>query len=320
MQHKILNKILKKLDDPDLLTRLVHQLSFSELQSLLMVVYEEKRKSIRASDILEQYKSDPFLFPSGIDQRTQVEFDSIINSVLPKEYLSIELSPVSPLGCCSQTAGLSQNKVVSTIRKNEVCSDPTNMLALEASLRRKESKDIIRLAASCRALRTERIISKDSAAHFKIFSLCTAGRDTGSYNFEKEMLKELLLLYMKIFRELYNQGYNYSGIRIIVKCKNQMILDAFDRSSFENSLSASNTDIEFEVDKEENWNYYGCIRFQIFIFDSEAEYLIVDGGDTDWTQKILNNKKERYFISGLGSERFMMLFKPQLKEDTNGHV
>lgn len=310
MKDKILNKILKKLNDPDLPYKLVNRLSFSELQSLLMIVYEEKRKAIKINDIVNQYKNDPFLIPSGIEQRIQNTFDSIINNALPKNYLSIELSPVSPLGSCSQVADISQNRIVSTIRRNEVCSDPTNILALEASLRRKATDDDIRLATSHRVIRTERIISKDSVSHFRIYSLCVAGKDKGNFIFEREMLQELLLVYIKLFHELYEHGYHYSKIRVNIKCKDQRVFDAFDISSLKNKLNNSNTIMEILSDKEENWNYYTNIRFQIHISDAENEHFIVDGGDTDWTQKILNNRKERYFTSGFGSERFMMLFQP----------
>ena len=311
MQNKILSKILKKLNDPDLHDKLVNQLSFSDLQSLLMIVLDEKRKAIKIKDILDQYKNDPFLIPSGIEQRIQNTLDSIIYSALPKEYASIELSPVSPLGCCSQVADISQNKIISTVRKNEVCADPTNILALEASLRRKATNNIIRLATSHRVIRTERIISKDSVSHFRVFSLCIAGKDEGNLSFEKEMLKELILIYLKIFKELYKHGYHYSKIRITVKCEDQRVLDAFDISYFNKKIDNPDTLIEFSIDEKENWSYYRSIRFQINIFDTENEYFIVDGGFTDWTQKILNNKKERFLTSGMGSERYMMLFQPE---------
>jgi hypothetical protein len=37
------------------------------------------------------------------------------------------------------------------------------------------------------------------------------------------------------------------------------------------------------------------------------EQEIVDGGDVNWTQKLLNNAKERLVISGCGSERLCQL-------------
>lgn len=310
MQDKILKKILKKLNDPDLLDKLVNQLSFSELQSLLMIAFNEKRKSIKIKDMLDQYKKDPYLFPSGVEQGLQIEFDSIISNALPKEFTTIELSPVSPLGSCSQIAGISQNKIISTIRKNEVSSDPTNILALEASLRRKETNKTIRLSTSQRVLRSERVVSKDTVAHFRVYALCIAGKDKGNLGFEIETCQELILLYIKVLQELNNNGYQYLNIKVIVKCNDRAVLDALESCPLKKKLNEVNTIINYKLDEKENWNYYRNIRFQINVTDNEGEYFIVDGGDTDWTQQILSNKKERFFISGFGSERFMMIFKP----------
>jgi hypothetical protein len=36
--------------------------------------------------------------------------------------------------------------------------------------------------------------------------------------------------------------------------------------------------------------------------------LLTDGGFTDWTAQLLNNKKERLLISGLGPERLVSQF------------
>ncbi len=49
--------------------------------------------------------------------------------------------------------------------------------------------------------------------------------------------------------------------------------------------------------------------FKIFASPSPSrEHELVDGGDVNWTQKLLNNAKERLVISGCGSERLCELF------------
>jgi hypothetical protein len=51
--------------------------------------------------------------------------------------------------------------------------------------------------------------------------------------------------------------------------------------------------------------------FKIYATDSTGkERELVDGGDVNWTQKLLNNAKERLIISGCGSERLCELFEP----------
>ena len=39
-----------------------------------------------------------------------------------------------------------------------------------------------------------------------------------------------------------------------------------------------------------------------------AEFFLADGGFTDWTRRLLSDRKERLLISGLGSERFILCF------------
>jgi hypothetical protein len=37
--------------------------------------------------------------------------------------------------------------------------------------------------------------------------------------------------------------------------------------------------------------------------------LLIDGGLADWTQQLMNNRKERLMTSGLGSERLCACFR-----------
>ena len=40
-----------------------------------------------------------------------------------------------------------------------------------------------------------------------------------------------------------------------------------------------------------------------------TEHELADGGFTNWTQKLLSDKKERLLISGMGTERIHALFR-----------
>ena len=53
--------------------------------------------------------------------------------------------------------------------------------------------------------------------------------------------------------------------------------------------------------------YYSGLAFQIYAQTTHEELFLVDGGEVNWTQKLLVNAKERLVISGLGSERVLML-------------
>jgi hypothetical protein len=57
--------------------------------------------------------------------------------------------------------------------------------------------------------------------------------------------------------------------------------------------------------------YYRELRFKVYASPAgEQEIELVDGGGTDWTQKLLNNAKERLVTSGIGSERLCERFVP----------
>jgi hypothetical protein len=43
-------------------------------------------------------------------------------------------------------------------------------------------------------------------------------------------------------------------------------------------------------------------------YQVNGEYLLVDGGFSTWIQQLLSNQKERFLISGLGSERVCSVF------------
>jgi hypothetical protein len=70
-------------------------------------------------------------------------------------------------------------------------------------------------------------------------------------------------------------------------------------------------DIGLEKAKTGETEYYRHLRFHVYASPPRGhEMELVDGGDTDWTQKLLNNAKERLVISGIGSERLCEKFKP----------
>lgn len=49
-------------------------------------------------------------------------------------------------------------------------------------------------------------------------------------------------------------------------------------------------------------DYYYPLRFQTYLITGESEINLADGGVVDWTQKLLSNKRQRFFISANGLE------------------
>ncbi|MBN2509031.1 MAG: hypothetical protein JXB03_02100 [Spirochaetales bacterium] len=249
------------------------------------------------------------MFPSVIPQKDQSALDVLLFECLPKGTQTIELSPAAPLGSCSVLAGFSQSRVLSTIRKNEVAADPTNFLALEAALRRKNTKDIMRLATSQRVLRSERVQEKGTFSHFKLFSLCIAGKDSGSRSFERLAVDELIHFYNSVIERLKGIGYRFGDAHITLSYRSADIAPFFADVIESATNNCKNVTVQAEVNEDGNWAYYKDIRLKLFISDGTQEWFIADGGDVRWMEILCNNKKERFFTSGMGTERILSVFR-----------
>lgn len=318
MQDKILERILNTADTPDLLDILTNRLSLSDLQSLLLEVYRRRAANITPSDLLQQYERNRFATPSQVSPQRLLEFDSLAYSLLPPGFEVLELSPVCPLGTNSVVATVNQNKVLTTIRNTEVTADVTNVMALECAKRRREfsakgipAHQVIKLCGSHRLLRTQGMSGPATFPHFRILGLCTAGRDTGSYQFEIESLKEHLEFYFRLFDAANRVGFAIANnVRVTLTAFDQLRYNTLQTSILE-KLAAKypRISIAFDQQRETGRGYYQSAGFHIYACDSSGtEYFLVDGGFTDWTQQLLNNKKERLLISGIGSERFVFCF------------
>jgi len=317
MNNKILNRILKKSRQPELLEVLTKRLSLTDLQSLLLEVYQEKTQLLTPKDLVSQYSQNRFVKPVQIDPRKILKFDQFAYSLLPDDFSIVELSPVSPLGSNSVLAPISQKNTVCTIRNTEVCSDPTSVLALECALRRKNLYSEnprrikrIKLCTSSRVLRAQAFNEPVAFAHFRILALCTAGRDHGSFTFEIESLKEQINYYLDLLTKAETIQFDLKKIRILFLIYNLDFLNNF-KNQILQPLKSLHPKIQFDVDTDNNSGreYYSLLRFQIFAQDiSGEEYFLIDGGFTNWTQQLLSNKKERLLTSGMGSERFIYCF------------
>jgi hypothetical protein len=83
------------------------------------------------------------------------------------------------------------------------------------------------------------------------------------------------------------------------------------RSGVVDKLQSSHNDVRigFDQNRKQGLRYYSALCFKIFATPPAGrEHELVDGGDVNWTQKLLNNAKERLIISGCGSERLCELF------------
>jgi hypothetical protein len=198
-----------------------------------------------------------------------------------------------------------------------VVADPTNVLALECAVRRRElirsqstRATPVRLAASHRVIRAQRYHSPAAKHHFRLFSLCTAGRTTGGLDFESRALSEHIAFYLESLQAFLGPRVPLGvSIADLAGDKQHKVALPVLIESLQESFPG--VGIGSDEGPKDGGDYYRGFRFHVSATAASGEELeLVDGGDTDWTQKLLNNAKERLVISGIGTERVCDNFVP----------
>ena len=303
----ILHRIEREAGVPGLVEVLAERLAPADLSSLLLEVFRRRAAARAPSDLLADHTENRFCRPSVVDARVLAEWDRVAFAALPPDFDVIELSPLAPLGACSVVATVNQNKVVSATRGVEVVADGTNVLALECALRRRgkqrqNGRAATKLAASIRAVRAQQLGGARSFAHFRLLNLCSAGRDAGTSHFVSDALTEHVGIQLRALR-------TFLGDQMPLRVA---LTDVGTHESREpwterviGALHHDHPDAEVLVDqaRQSGRGYYRTACFKVYGRVGDEWIDIGDGGDVDWTARLLSDRRERLFISGVGSER-----------------
>ena len=307
MSSLIVKKILKKIGQTELLEDLA-KLSGTELNTLLLEVFDQYTGDITPSELLKLYQLNRFVKPSDLPvlELRRMELD-ILEIFSRHSFRLLDLSPVAILGACSIVAPVSQKKVVSALRGTEVLSDATNSIALYISHLKKnkiwvpqKQEDKLRFGAIQRHLRSQAIRGKGLTPHFKIGCLVTSGTDSGNYAFEREAMREQ----MAIMKELYQKYYKVDNLYYRFICRNGYSDSRQFAHELKMHINQHNPEYNIEIDSnpEKEIEYYEGIQFKVLIGVNGRTYEIADGGFVNWTQQFLQNRKERMLICGFGFE------------------
>lgn len=303
MPGKIANKIAQRTGNDKLIELLAEQLSGADCNSLLLEVFARRAKQLTAPELLKQYEKNRFVQPAETDFIRLMEQSVVtLKKLQGHGFIPLQMSPLSQLGASSVVATVDQDKVVSALRNCEVLSDATNALALYICSQKKKQKqssssEHIKHCTVQRHVRAQQFKIKGFSPHFTIGCLVSAGSDTGNFAFEKKALGDHFNALSDLLATVFNtgkvrfrlqrrEGYPVHFIPVVL----EYIHKCF-------------PDMEVTVDEQpgEN-NYYRGIQFKTDITVQQRHFEIADGGFVDWTQKLLNNKKERFFIAGFGLE------------------
>ena len=205
-------------------------------------------------------------------------------------------------------ATVDQKKVLTALRGTEVQADPTNAIALHyASLRKKGKLDskTYNYSNISRVIRTQVFDNPNLTPHFSLLALISCGRDTGSFNFEKEELLKHLTTSYEICKSYGVEKIWYE----IIPCKGYDSQSPLITETV-SYIRGKNSNIKVSVvEPQHDNNYYHGFRIkqQIVIGGNTIE--IADGGLLDWTGQLLTNKKERMMTFGLGIQVLYQLIK-----------
>lgn len=304
------DRILARLGLQEAFTTLAERVSGSELTTLLMELMRRRAKRMTVREMVERYEADRFtgVAPVGYASLRRVE-EAAIAAALSRGFEACVLSPLAPFGVHSAIATVDQNKVVTTIRGNEVAADPTNVLALEAAVRRRallrvapKSAEVVRLVAAQRVVRAQQLPpGARYFAHFHIAGMVSAGRDTGNRELEAAALVEHLQAHADCALAL---GAEHVRVALTdFTGANGAALDRA-RARFERD---PHIECSLTSDRTSGAGYYQGLCFKTHATFGGEALEIGDGGVVDWTQQLVGSEKERCFISGLGLDRMATL-------------
>ena len=281
---------------------LEHGLSPTDLQTLLLAVARTRASAITPARLTRRWGEDAFVQPATSDPRAVWKTEARLWELLPLNFTGVDLSPLTPFGTCSAVAPVDQNLVVTTVRSSEVVSDPTNVLAIEAARRRRDTpSDPVHLAACHRVVRAQRFRGPGQLQHFRLFALVSSGRDRGSGSTEAGMLIEHIRFWARALGDLLPDRQaviEFSGFDspVVVERFHDTVLPAL-------GTVPRTVVIEDHPERQRARGYYSAGAVRVTVDASGEQTEIGDGGFTTWTAHLTADAKERCLISCVATER-----------------
>jgi hypothetical protein len=298
-----LTRLLPEIGGIEVVDRL-SALSGSDFTSVMLEVVARRAARESPASVLRRYRGDRFVRPGSTSWWSIRRAEDLLLRGLPEDVDVLTLAPLVPLGAHSALGTVSQDKIVTAVRSCEVAADPTNALALEAATRRTRAMDrTVRLAAVQRVVRAQQFAGAGNFAHFSLLGLVTAGRDEGSYRFERRALAEHLSYAARV---LTAAGLPEIQVALTPLSEAGKLILA----SITEELSPVPVEIVEDPDRISGRGYYCDLSFKLSARISGELEELGDGGFTDWTRKLVASNKERLLISGLGIDRLATLIRP----------
>lgn len=298
----------------------------------MLHVFERRTARMEPVELLRRFEEKRTSRPLRADARRLHRAEGeLLDSA--SEFEAIALGPALPLGATRVLGGIHPNNVLSALRGLEVQADPSVWLALEAARRRRsDRKTPVDLCASQRVIRMQPLPVPDLLPHFQLFA-CLSARRGGSV---LEVLRRHASIYLRLLRGLptvlevsdprrvrgllLQHGVEVSGQfkahdiegskrylaeRGIALPRGRGLLPELEQHVLE-PLEREFPGVEMVVDlgRTEGLGYYSGPVLRILAGDPLIH--LVDGGQLDWTARLLCDRAEWMFSSGIGVDRLAM--------------
>jgi hypothetical protein len=311
MGSPIARRVAREVGVPDLLERLA-RVPPSDLQSLLLELTRLRAARRRLPDVVAQYGRDPTvragrIHPAALGRLVVAGFDSAAG------YEALDLAPVEPLGVNSLLTAIDQNSILGTVRATEV------------------------IAAAHRALR-QQAFEPPAPQHFRLFALVTGARTHPDHRSEVEAIGEHVQTHLALVTAARDLGAAIG--RTVVRLSDTAIHTAAARAGAAVTADAPTprdaippdlarrlgrrlrrlelaaaklapiaaafeSEVRIDLTRTDGVAYYDGLQLRIDA-DCEGEHPeLADGGSVDWASRLLSDRREHLFTSGIGLERLL---------------
>ena len=300
MTDEIVRRIEREAGVPGL-SGLLASMPGADFRSLLLDVARRRSAERTPADLMADRGRDGTVAAAPTDARLLRRAEALALDAA-EGFEALELSPVCPAGLNTVLGRIGQDNVLATVRGSEVMADPTAALALEAAVRRRAGDATVRLATTHRVLRLQPLSGEGIVLrHFRLLALVTAGPSEPGNAFETGALVEHAGVHIRLLRRT-----QASEIRVTVSdaARTAVTERALERlaDAYPDVLVAS------DPEREHGVGYYAGAMLNVTAYTPSGDAVdLGDGGETDWTARLLQNRKERLYTSGIGLDRLVSL-------------
>jgi hypothetical protein len=306
----IIARVEREAGVPGLAAVLAERLSPTDLHSLLLEVTARRSGRRTPADVLADRRRDDALAPAHADARVLY---AIVQVALEAAgaFEAVELSPICPQGLNTVLGRVDQKNVLATVRGSEVLADPTSALALECALRRRAGADAVRLCSIARVLRMQPF-APGLRNHFTLCGLASAGRSEPDHGFELAALVDHLTAHLTLVDRLQSRGYGIDDVLVRVADvaaseEPTPLLQRVKKQVFPHLRTGfPGADLRLDLTRTTGRGYYDGLMIDITIVAAGEARSVADGGTIDWAARLLSDRRERLFTSGIGIDRLVL--------------